>query len=447
MAHRTILEADLWALPWALALVAALACLATGLAVQRRAAFRRGARAAAGAGGSPAAGADLDPADLTPVETAALRAMEDELLSLRSAAAACPWPAWHRRADGCITWANRAYLALERAVAGPDAAPVWPPRAVFRDCFERGAAGVAASRRAEITLADGGRRVFDCHAVATEGGAMCHAAPAEAARAAEHRLERIAAAFAETFARIDAGLALFDANGRLQAFNPALSEMTGLSSAVLGANPSLGEVLDRMRSAGLVPENGGGAAWRERAEAIAAAAAGGTLREIWTLPGGRAWRVTGRPRADGALCLQIEDVTAETRAGTRLRGEMALGQALVDTMEGAVCVFDASGALALANRGYAALWDVDPRRLTGDATLAEAMRRWRVRALPGAAWEALEAATAPGGAPWEGDALLRDGRLLACAAIPLGGGATLMRFEETGRRTPLSVAAAEPAHA
>ena len=418
MPDETMMHAALAALPWALSIALALA-----LGLRRRA-----PSGAAGGSSPPDAPSAL-------VEGAVLRAMEEELATLRAAAGACPWPAWHTAADGTLTWVNAAYLALEDAVEGGRGAHAWPPRALFPD----------GEGRAAIRFADGGGRVFERSAVRTEGGAMNFAAPADAAHAAERRLSQAMLAFTGVFSRIETGLALFDAQDRLRSFNPALVDLTGLPAPFLASRPTLGAVMDRLRGAGLAPETGG--AWHARVRALRDAAAQGTLRESWTLPTGGVWRVSGQRAAEGAVALLIEDATPEARFGLRLRGAMALSQSLVEAMEGAVCVFDASGALAASNAAYAALWEVDSRRLTGDATLADALRRWRGRALPGGAWDALEAAASPGGGSYEGDALLRDGRHLSCAAIPLGGGAVLMRFEETGRRTPLSVVGAEPVHA
>ena len=411
MAGEELMAAALAAVPWAAA--------ALGFAA---AAWALSARRAA-----DAAAPDLDRDTL--VETAALRAMEDELSTLRAAAGACPWPAWHLGAEGGITWANAAYLALEEAVLGPGRATAWPPALLFAE---------ARGEPAEIVLASGAVRAFDRIDLPTEGGSMRFAAPADRALAAERRGRHISDAYADTLGRLGIGIALFDEGRRLEVFNRVLSDLTGLPASFLEARPSLPTLLGRLR------EVGGSAAG---AAAVEEAAAAGSLRETWTLPSGRAWRVTGMPHAGGAIALLFEDAAREARAALRLRGAMVLGQALVDAMEGAVCVFNGSGALAMANGAYAELWEADPRRLTGDATLADALRRWRGRSLPSGAWDALEAATEPGGGPWESAILLRDGRHLSGTAIPLGDGALLVRFEETGARTRLSVVAAAPAHA
>ena len=370
------------------------------------------------------------------VERAVLRAMEDELATLRVTAEAAPWPTWHLARGGAITWANAAYLDLaELAEGSAGAPPVWPPPALF------GEVPLRAVRRMELRLADGTCRAFDCRAAPTPGGTLHFAAPADAAMRAEERLERFTQTLSQTFAQLDVGLAVFDRDRRLVMFNPALVDMTRLPAEFLGGRPALISVLDRLREARVIPEPRDYGAWRARVAAVESGAAGGTFKEMWTLPMGETWRVTGRPHPGGAIAFLLEDVTAQTMLARQFRDEAEIAQAIVDAMEEAVAVFDASGTLTLANSAYADLWQADPRLLLGDVTISDAARRWRDRALPSRSWEELEASVGGSArAPWSGDALLRDGRALRCASVPLARGATMVRFAQgAGKAAGLAV--------
>jgi len=51
--------------------------------------------------------------------------------------------------------------------------------------------------------------------------------------------------------------------------------------------------------------------WREKLAILVTAATERTYTEIWNLPSGATFRISGRPHPDGALAFLFEDMTAE----------------------------------------------------------------------------------------------------------------------------------------
>ena len=246
----------------------------------------------------------------------------------------------------------------------------------------------------------------------------------------------------DTFARLPIGLAVFDEDGRLATFNPALGDLTGLPPGFLIARPGLRDVLDSLRERRVLPEPRNWAAWREGMARLEEGARDGTLLQNWDLPDGRTWRVSGRPHPGGAMVLLIEDVSESVSSIRRLRAELELGQAVVDGLEEAIAVFSPQGVLTLSNAAYAATWDVDPARTLGHITLGEARRDWLDRMAPGALRDELSEALRSAGRArhaWLGRVRLVDGAILSIRCRPLTGGGLLVGFEPVAAE-----AAAEP---
>ena len=354
---------------------------------------------------------------------ARLQVMEEELAELRGAVNAGPVPVWRETASGQVTWANRPYL--ERL--DPDAALGWPLPRLFEpgstDTDPVRCTPVAGSARAER---------FDCHRTRlSDGDMMCHALPAENAARAEAALGAFRKTLTHSFAQLPMGIAVFDAARRLQIFNPALIDMTGLDAAFLSARPGLAALLDRLRDSRVLPEPRDYPNWRRRVAAIDAAAATGDFEETWNTPAGQTLRVLGRPHPDGAIALIFSDVSADLALTRRYRAEVELGHEVLDSLDEAIAVFSPGRHLLSANAAYARLWGVDPAAGAAQLGLAEAMAHWRDESAPGGDWERIEEfARMPPEARSEGTGrvALRDGSVLDCRVAPLSGGAFLVGF-------------------
>ena len=283
---------------------------------------------------------------------------------------------------------------------------------------------------------------YDCVARpgVVPGAAIHFATPAAAAVRAERTLEQFVQTLTKTFAHLPVGLAVFDSRRGLSLFNPALTDLTTLPVDFLSSRPTLPTFIDALREARRMPEPRDYRSWRDRITALEAASAEGTYLETWSLPTGQTWRVSGRPHPDGAIALVFEDITAEIAVTRRFRSELKMGQSVVDAMEEAIAVFAPDGVLTLANEAYARLWDSDPRQTLGDMTITDASRGWMARCMPSPLWGELRDFVAQVGerAAWSGEAWLHDGRRVACRAVPLSAGATLVGFSAEAIETAAS---------
>ncbi len=362
-------------------------------------------------------------------------ALNAELEALRGIGDGLPYPVWRQDDDGCIRWANRAYLDLLQEPEMGDTL-TWPPRPVFDEIPDPGT----------VTRLCAGDRWFDCHAVALGGDVLISAMPADAAVASEKALDSFRQTISRTFAQLTVGLAIFDADRRLAVFNPALAGLTALPADLLGARPTLESFLDALRARRMMPEPRDYTSWRDKVADVERKAENGTYSELWHLPGGRSYRVTGRPQPDGSFALLMEDISAEIGLTRSFRSQLETTQAAFDGLETAIAVFDGSGALTLSNTAYAALWGIDSAEGLGHLDLSGAISAWSKRGGNVSLWRDIVSGTALTTAHDNHDVRLHDGRLLDVERIPLAGGAVMMQFslplmcdDALDRRTPRAV--------
>lgn len=342
-------------------------------------------------------------------------------LALRRAAAHAaeelPFPVWIKPtgpvAKQAPAWANAAFHRLS-------------PEDRSRLLLEKG----------RVTLGmEGNSERLERH----ETGTLCYALPCGELLRAEASLRALLQTMTQTFAQLPMGIAVFDAKRRLSSFNPVLAELTGLSPAFLSRRPSLSAMLDAMRDRSMVPEPANWKDWRAGLANMERTAAKGAFEDVWALPGGQTYRVTGRHHRDGGLALMIEDISSEIMRDRRYRASLDLCQNVIDHMEEAVAVFAASGQLVLSNLAYADLWGHDPGGGMKQVYLRQLARDWRAASAPTQLWAELEAfgELTENRGPWQGEARLTDGRLILCRCAPMTDGAMLVGFRTVTSEGPL----------
>ncbi|PYE84625.1 PAS domain-containing protein [Pseudoroseicyclus aestuarii] len=377
------------------------------------------------------------------VDVVAFEALQDELRVLRGIAEDAPQLIWKQEADGRVTWANAAYLALADSLAPRSAGDgAWPRDCVFPEL--RGSAEAAppvaatpGRRRSDkpLRLEIGARRkaprIYEVTRFDRGGEVIHFGTDVTALAEAEQARHVFVQTLTQTFAQLSIGLAIFDRRRRLVMFNPAFHDLTGLPVAFLGSQPQVQTVLDRLRDMNMLPEPRNYASWRDQIVALEEAAASGSYRETWSLPGGRTLRVSGRPHPEGALAFLFEDISAEIALTRHFRAELETAQAVIDTLSEAVAVFSPNGQRVSCNAAYAARWGQD-RGAARDVTLAQEIALWKSHAAPTNVWTDLRDFVGAFGdrAPWAEVLRLRDGRALRCELRPLPGGETMVLFTD-----------------
>lgn len=361
-----------------------------------------------------------------------------ELALLRDVISTAPQLIWRTDTDGRVIWANDAYLDFW-ADLHLDA----PRTATDKKIFD---AIPAAGRVAVSMPRTGATRWFDVVSVSRGVAHLHFATDASGAVRAEQERRNFVQTLGKTFAELSIGLAIFDKRRQLATFNPALLDMTRLDVGFLSARPSIDTVLDRLRETRILPEPRNYASWRDQFTAVENAAKNGTYSEVWNLPDGQAFRVTGRPHPDGAFAFLFEDITADLSLTRRFRSDIETGQAVLDALAEGIAVFTVAGTLVMYNRAYASLWGMQADRGLEHRALGSEMAVWQAGCTQTTDWSGLQHFVHQSGPrhPWSEDTLLADGRMLRCAASSIAGGLTMVRFTPAPRNLPVLRKLAQP---
>ena len=176
-------------------------------------------------------------------------------------------PVWLRREDGGVSWANRAYCRAVEA-SGPEAVA-----ARGLELLEQGDRTAASGRRAGgeafrarvAAIVAGSRRVLDILEVPLEGAAGGIARDVSELETLRADLARQNQAQTRMLDQLPTAVATFDTGQRLLFHNSAYRQLWGLDAAFLDGSPTDGEILDRLRADGKLPEQADYRSWKGRA--------------------------------------------------------------------------------------------------------------------------------------------------------------------------------------
>lgn len=359
---------------------------------------------------------------------------QQEFEDLQATVTRCPCPIWRENARGEVVWANATYLELATGCLEKGEDLSWPLPRLFDRSGEMEPGATVRCRLASPD--DKSAEWFDIVGHDDPRGRIFYAMSAKAAVQAEQSLRAFMQTLTKTFAQLPTGLAIFDNARTLAMFNPALVDLSALPPDFLSTRPSLIAFFDALRDRSMIPEPRDYRSWRAQLTDLEQAASNGLYSEVWNLPGGQTYRVTGRPHPNGALALLFEDISSEVSQTRRYRADLELGQTVIDAMEDAIAVFSSAGVLVLSNAAYARLWDHDPAGGLGLEGQAGAVcDHWRSRTVPSALWDRAEdfIASIQPRKGWSDRTHLSDGRMISCRFTPLSGGATLAAFDLVGQ--------------
>jgi PAS domain-containing protein len=218
---------------------------------------------------------------------------------------------------------------------------------------------------------------FDVNATPIEGGWVYHAVNIDAVIEAEIAQRNFVQTLAKTFAQLSIGLAIFDRNGRLALFNPALVDLTGLPAEFLSSRPELLSFFDRLRDKRVMPEPKNYASWRHDTAQMIAAASDDMYQETWNLENGQTYRITGRPHPDKAVAFLIEDISAQVSMTRSYRADLETSRAVFNSLPNGIAVFSNDGALVMCNSSCKDLWQIDPDMSFAKMTITDCIDTWR----------------------------------------------------------------------
>lgn len=357
-------------------------------------------------------------------------ALERESATIRAFLGALPMPLWLRDAEGRLTWVNDAYAAATDAPAGRTAHAELMEPADRAEAAQNRAASRPFTKRV-VAIAAGQRRMFDVIERPAAGGSAGLAVDVTALETVQSELSVEMDTHKRTLDQLATAVAIFDANKRLVFHNEAFRQLWDLPPAFLDQNPSDGDVLDRLRERGQLPEQSNYREWRKLLHGAYEAVDTEPRLHEWSLPDGRFLRVVQNPDPAGGVTYVFDDLTQRLQLETQVQAMSRVQRETIDNLDEAVAVFGSDGRLSLWNRAFAALWDIAPERLEAKPKVDQVASLCLPYVKDGGVWSEIRSAVTAL-AYERRQHFFRidksDGAVLDTVTAPLPGGATLVTF-------------------
>jgi signal transduction histidine kinase len=349
--------------------------------------------------------------------------------TLREMLDALPLPVWRRDTTLGIVDCNTAFAAAldvprEAALAksselAPDADAAEPP------ALARAAAAGTAQRDERHVVIGGSRRLLElAETPARAGGTIGFALDRTELESAESELGRHVNAHGQVLESINAAVAIYGADKRLSFFNSAFARLWGIEEDWLAGEPSLDELLERLRELRRVPEYADFRAFkRQQLEMFTSLIE--PQSELMHLPDDRTLSVSVSPHPLGGLIFVYEDVTDRLALERSYNTLIEVQRETLDNLFEGIAVFGSDGRLKLHNGAYAKIWGLSDADLAGEPHVAEIVEKTRAFYADGDDWPATRDRIIAGitaQTHWSGPLDRLDGSVLQVASVPLPDG-------------------------
>jgi signal transduction histidine kinase len=267
-------------------------------------------------------------------------------------------PVWRRNREGRLAWVNGAYThAVEAGTpdeAVHDGRELLPTAA--REKIRTSLSPEHPFHDKVSTVVRGGRTFFDVFDVESPDGSVGIARDISGEETVREELKRTLKSHAETLDHLATPVAIFDRNQRLQFYNQAFQQLWELDVIFLETHPDNGELLDRLRANGKLPEQLNWKSWRENALSVYRSLE--TLVDIWYLPNGQTLRVFANILPQGGVTWVFENLTEKVNLETLYNSLVRVQEETINHLAEGVAVFGPDGRITLSNPAFRGLWDL-----------------------------------------------------------------------------------------
>jgi len=348
-----------------------------------------------------------------------------------------PLPVWRRDHRLRVIDCNTAYAA---ALDSPREAVLSEPRELAPDGAPNSAparsraaaAGTPQSESRHIAIAGSRRLLQLTEAPSRSGGTIGYALDRTDLEAAESELARHVNAHGQVLEIIHAAVAIYGADKRLKFFNSAFARLWCVEEDWLAGEPSLDELMERLRERRRLPEHADFRAFkRQQLEMFTSLIE--PQSELMHLPDERTLSVSVAPHPLGGLIFVYEDVTDRLALERSYNTSIEVRRETLDNLFEAIAVFGSDGRLKLHNPAYRKIWALSEADLAGEPHVSDIVEKTRRfyndGGNNGGDWPAIRGqviARITAQAHWSGSLDRTDGTILQLATVPLPDGNVLL---------------------
>ncbi len=369
--------------------------------------------------------------------------LKHEVSGLRLLIDSLPFPVWRRDGDLRLIDCNVAYA---RALELEDRDDAISRQAelgsgVIPDHGKSLAA--AALRNGETMTRDyhivvkGDRkllRITECPSQTPEDldGLIGFAIDCTATEELQSDLSRHIRAHAEVLENLGTAIAIYGGDKRLIFFNTAFTKLWDLDEDWLWAEPSLDDVLRRMRDERKLPEvtdfNQFRSIENQRFTDLLK-----PEEDLMHLPNGMTLRRFISPHPFGGLMFAYEDVTDKLVLESSYNTLIAVQRETLENLHEAVGVISGDGRLRLYNHGFADIWGLEDSFLSGAPHISDVVEEARDYWHERDDWEKFKnrmVARITNHEPMSGRLERADNSIIDFAIVPLPDGAVMMSYSD-----------------
>lgn len=369
-----------------------------------------------------------------------LAIQSDERTMLRQILDKLPMPIWWRSDSLEIAGCNAAYA--EACDTDPDTATA-QGRELAAGYLDRDGRGLA--RRAQKSgsvqseshhiVIGGTRRLLEFTEAAVSNASTAtvgFATDVTMIEAVQSELASLVAAHAEVLETLGAAIAIYGPDRRLKFFNSAFLDLWRVDSATLSGEPSMGEVLDKLRDRRRLPEFVDFPAFKQESDALFHSLID-SREELLHLPDERTLRMVVAPHPMGGLLFVYEDVTDRLALERSYNTSIAVQRETINNLHEAIAVFGADGRLRLSNPAAATMWNLASDEALIDAHIGDLLEQTRRYFPQSDDWDQRKqklvlAITEP--EPKSGRLERNDGQVIDFSCVPLPDGGCLLGYTD-----------------
>ena len=358
-----------------------------------------------------------------------------------------PIPAWRRDGDLKLVWVNRAYVEMVEAASAADVVK----QQIELDNSIKSIAATAAKESKPsddkvVINSRGERRVLRVIETPLHGSGDAslggYAIDSTGLDKAKADLRQHIEANQRTLDQIQTAVAIFGTSQNLIYHNSAFQKLWDLEDSDLSGRTYHGEILDKLRLAGQLPEPADYDSWKSLqlalyTEELAAPGSerdGGAPDEIWHLPDGRTLRVAKQRHPLGGVMAAFEDITEKISLEAQFNTQISVQKATLNNLNEGVAVFAADGSLRLYNKAFQKIWRLRDKMLNSKPHIDVIIEQIQSKAQNstdhlGALRRCVTSKSPEDRVPLDAiEVTMDDDRTLAFGTEPLPDGATLAHF-------------------
>ncbi len=359
------------------------------------------------------------------------RRLEADIAASRALLDAVPMPIWFRNSQGKIDWVNRSYV---HAVETENYKAVCDNQIELLETRQRSEilktlAKGKTYRQRHHTIVSGERRAFDTIALPLGKESAGIAIDVAALESAKGELDQLNAAHTRTLDKVLTAVAIFGPDQKLNFFNQAYVDLWGFETKWLETKVSDGEILDKLRSLRILPEQADYRAWKQKQ--LETYQSDEVREDWWYLPDGRAINVRSEQRPDGGVTYLYDDATEQIALESRYNALFDVQKETLENLREGVAVFGTNGRLQLFNKSFASIWKLNHEQLGKGPHIEDLIHLCQTLHNDPQSWNRVNRAVTSvyeERQPLFGQLDRVDGSIIEYACEPLPDGATLLTY-------------------